>query len=100
MNYKESEKTLNAIRGKYGEYVFRCGISHMLDVGTRHLTDEMVESACEEILKQDDSRALMTNEFQCSILKCAAEISKIDHVHVLVYIGNNVEYDVGEEYED
>ena len=38
----------------------------------------------------------MTNEFKCEIVKTAGEIAKIDHIHLLVYIQREVEYDVGE----
>lgn len=94
MNYKESEKVLNGIVGKYGEFLFRLGISHMIDAGIRNLTDESIKHTCEELMKQDDSKMFMTNEFQCDIVKCAGEIAKIDHIHVLVYISKNIKYSV------
>ena len=36
----------------------------------------------------------MTNEFQCEIVRTAAEIAKIEHTLVLAYIAKNVKYDV------
>jgi hypothetical protein len=65
-----------------------------MDVGIRHLTDENVEYTCEKIMEQDDSKAFMTNEFQCEIVRTAAKIAKIDHTYVLSYIAKNIEYDV------
>lgn len=94
MNYKESEKALNSIVSNYGEFIFRLGISHMIDVGIRNLTDEAIKHTCEELMKQDDSKMFMTNEFQCDIVKCAGEIAKIDHIHTLKYIGKNIKYNV------
>ena len=45
-------------------------------------------------MKQDDSHSFMTNEFQCEIVRTAAEIAKIEHTIVLAYIAKNVKYDV------
>ena len=42
-NYVENKKKIEEIRDRYGEYVFRGGISHLMDVGIRHLTKENVE---------------------------------------------------------
>ncbi|SFY11427.1 hypothetical protein [Ruminococcus sp. XPD3002] len=93
MNYKEAAKKLDEMR-RSNEMIFRMAISHLMDVGIRHLDDENVESTCTEIMKQDDSHSFMTNEFQCEIVRNAAEIAKIEHTLVLAYIAKNVKYDV------
>ena len=41
-NYTENKKKIEVIRDRYGEYVFRGAISHLMDVGIRHLTKEAV----------------------------------------------------------
>ena len=69
-------------------------VSHLMDVGIRPLTDENVEYTCEKIMEQDDSKAFMTNEFQCEIVRTAAKIAKIDHTYVLSYIAKNIEYNI------
>ena len=91
--YKETSKKLNEIRMR-NEILFRMAISHLMDVGIRHLTDENVKYTCEEIMKGDDSNSFMTNEFQCDIVRTAAELAKVDPVHLLVYISKNVKYEV------
>ena len=93
MNYKEAAKKLDEMR-RSNEMIFRMAISHLMDVGIRHLTDENVEYTCAEIMKQDDSQSFMTNEFQCEIVRTVAEIAKIEHTLVLAYIAKNVKYDV------
>lgn len=93
MNYKEAAKKLDELR-RSNEMIFRMAISHLMDVGIRHLTDENVEYTCTEIMKQDDSNSFMTNEFQCAIVRAAAKIAKIEHTLVLAYIAKNVKYDV------
>lgn len=93
MNYKEASKALAEMQ-RSNEIIFRMAISHLMDVGIRHLTDENVEYTCTEIMKQDDSNSFMTNEFQCAIVRAAAKIAKIEHTLVLAYIAKNVKYDV------
>lgn len=93
-NYVESKKKIEAIRDKYGEFVFRGGISHLMDVGIRHLTEENVENTCKEIMQSDDTRRFMTNEFQCELVKCAYKLAQVSHIDLLVYIQREVAYDV------
>lgn len=104
--FKTIEQNINAIRREYGEMIFRMAISHLMDVGMRNLTPELVEEAKAEIMKQDDSKMFVTNEALCDVVECAGELAKINAIDLLVYIGRNVEYDVDEcyrvedEYED
>lgn len=93
-NYVESKKKIETIRNRYGEFVFRGGISHLMDVGIRHLTKENVENTCKEIMQSDDTKRFMTNEFQCELVKAAYELAQISHIDLLVYIQREVEYDV------
>ena len=93
-NYKESKKKIDKIRGDYRELAFRTGISHLMDVGIRHLTKELVEETCEKIMKDDDTNHIMTNDFKCDILRVAYELAQIPHIDLLVYIQREVDYDV------
>lgn len=92
--FKTIEKNINNIRRDYGEVTFRMAISHLIDVGVRNLTPELVNEAKNEITKKDDSRMFVTNELLCDVVECAGELAKIDTTYLLVYIGRNVEYDV------
>ena len=93
MSYKESEKQINDIRCR-DEILFRMAISHLMDVGIRHLSDENVKATCESIMREDDSNSFMTNEYKCELVRMAAALAKVSHIHLLVYIKKNVEYDV------
>lgn len=93
-NYAESKKTIDAIRNKYGEPMFRMAISHLMDVGIRHLTEETIEDVCNEIMQEDDSKAFMTNEFKCALIRAASKLAQIPHIDLLVYIQREVTYDV------
>lgn len=92
--FKTIEQNINKLRRDYGEMIFRMSISHLMDVGMRNLTPELVNEAKNEIMKQDDSKMFVTNEVLCDVVECAEELAKIDAVDLLVYIGRTVEYDV------
>lgn len=99
MSYAESKKILDGIRNR-NKVIFRMAISHLMDVGIRHLDEENIEKTCEEIQKEDDSKAFLTNNFKCELVRMAGELAKIDHIHLLVYIQREVFYDVGNNYEE
>lgn len=95
MNYMESKKKLDELR-RENEVLFRMAISYLMDTGIQHFTEENVTRTCAEIMKQDDSHSFMSNKFQCELVKTAAKIAKLDHIHILTYIGREVCYDVGD----
>jgi hypothetical protein len=87
---------IRAIENKYGLVLFKMGLTHLVDVGIRHLTDENVKEAITQITADDEAyRAkgdvpIMTAEFQCEILQCAAELSKFSVWELFAYIKNHV----------
>ena len=93
-NYVESKKTIEAIRNKYGEIIFRMAISHLMDVGSRHLTKENVKETCKEIMASDDSGQFMTNAFKCEIVQAAYDLTQVPQTDLLVYIQREVVYDI------
>ncbi len=95
-SYETTRNALNKLRKK-DEMLFRMAISHWTDVGTRHLTESNIEATCKSMMKEDDSHSFMTNEYKCALVRMAGEIAKFDHVHVLVYIQNEMTYDVGQK---
>lgn len=95
MHYIESEKIIKSIQSK-DMIMFRMAISHLMDVGARHLTPEIIESTCAVIMKEDDSRSFMTNQFKCDLIRMAGELAKIDHIHLLTFISRHMYFDVGD----
>ena len=93
MKFAETKKEIDKIRNR-DEGLFRMAISHLMDVGIRHLTEENVNEFCAEIMEQDDSHSFMTNEYQCELVKTAAKLAEFDHIQLLVYISKYVKYDV------
>ena len=91
--YAESKKKIEEIRNRH-EVMFRMSVSHLMDVGFRHLTKDNIDRTCAEIMQEDDGNHVMTNEFKCDLVKTAGELARIDHIHLLVYISREVDYDV------
>jgi hypothetical protein len=91
--YAESKKFLDKIRNR-DEMMFRMAISHLMDVGIRHLTEENIGETCKKLAERDDTKAFMTNGYMCELIKTAGELTKIPHTELLVYIQREVEYDV------
>ena len=89
-------KAIRNLENKYGLALFRMALSHLIDVGVRHLTDENVEEAVKQITAEDERiRAnggfpVMTAEFQHSIVRCAAELAKFSIWDLFLYIKNHV----------
>ena len=93
MSYKESKKKLDELRHT-NDAVFRMAVSHLVDVGIRHLTEENIEETCNKIMQEDDTNHFMTNEFKCELVKMAGQLAQIDHIHLLVYVSTEMYYSV------
>ena len=85
-----------AVENKYGLVLFRMGLTHLVDVGVRHLTDENVEESFSQIMaegeanKADGAVAIMTPAFKCEIVRCAAELAKFGIWELFAYIKNHL----------
>jgi hypothetical protein len=87
---------ISAIENKYGLVLFRMGLTHLVDVGIRHLTSENVNENIRQIEAKGDADhangvvTVMTAEFQCEILRCAAELAKFSVWELFDYIKKHV----------
>ena len=97
-NYVESKRKLDAIRNRVGEPLFRMALTHTFDVGFRHLTEENIKATCEDVMKDDDSNAFMTNEYKCDLVRTAGEIANVPLYDVEVYVHREMEYSAGDDY--
>ena len=98
MSYQDSKKILDNIRARHDEVMFRMAISYLMDVGIRNLDKDTCTNACKEIMAQDDSRAFMTNQFQCELIWLAHELAQVPHIDLLIYIQRYVDYDACDNY--
>lgn len=93
---KEKLKEIQNIENKYGLMQFRMGLSHLVDVGHSNLTDENVEEGIRQIMAEgEEAKAngkipIMTPEFQCDILRCAAELAGFSIWTLFAYIKKHV----------
>ena len=85
-------KKIRAVEDQYGLVLFRMGLTHLADVGVRNLDEEAVEECIQQIMekvKADSARgviSVMTPEFQCSIVRCAADLAKFSIWDLFAYI--------------
>jgi len=95
----ETKKQINEIRNiedRYGLMLFRMALSHLVDVGHRNLNDENVAESVREIIAQakkdkaDGKIPVMTAEFQCDIVRCAAELTRFSIWTLFAYIKEHV----------
>lgn len=91
-NENGSLKEIRALEDKYGLVLFRMGLTHLVDVGVRHMTDENVEESIRQIMAESETNkangvtSVMTPEFQCGILRCAAELAEFGIGDLFAYI--------------
>jgi len=89
-------KDINNLENKYGLVLFRMGLTHLVDVGIRHLNDDNVEESIQRIIAKGEADKangivpIMTPEFQCEILRCAAELAKFNIWDLFMYIKKHV----------
>lgn len=94
---KEKLKEIRNIENKYGLMLFRMGLSHLVDVGHRNLTDENVEESVRQIMAEGETSktngriSIMTPEFQCEVLRCAAELAQFSVWTLFAYIKKYVD---------
>ena len=84
---KQSTKDIRTIENNYGLMIFRCAITHLMSVGHQMARkDEFISHSCDVINKNTPKSAFMTADFQCEIVKCAADIAKFDIWEIFSYI--------------
>jgi Zn finger protein HypA/HybF involved in hydrogenase expression len=89
-------RSIQNIENKYGLVLFRMGLSHVMDVGWSNIDDEAVEECIKQIMAQgekdkaDGKVTFMTPEFQCNILRCAAELARLSPWTLFAYIKKHV----------
>lgn len=94
---KERMNEIRNIENKYGLMLFGMGLCHLVDTGHKHFTDSYVEEGIRQIMAEGEKDAangvhqIMTPEFQCEILRCAADLAKFSIWTLFAYIKNHME---------
>lgn len=102
MAYKETNETMHELTKEYGEIVVRTAINYLIDVGAKNFTEENITYTKEQIqaehnkMSQEGKTPFMTADFECNILDCANKLSQLDKTELLVYVQENLSYEVGQ----
>jgi hypothetical protein len=87
---------IRRLEDKYGLALFRMGLTHLVDVGVRHLDDAIVQENIMQIMadgeagRSDGTVPIMTPEFKRGIILCAAELAKFSIWQIFAYIKDYV----------
>ena len=92
-------KAIQSLENKYGFVLFRMALTHLVNVGVRHFTDEDVEESIKQIIVEDEQIKttggvpIMTVEFQSDIVHCAAELAKFSILDLFLYVKKHIHID-------
>ena len=82
----ENLKRIESIHRLCGEPQFRMAIQHLFDMGHQNFTDENVAESKKQIHKDTPKNAIMTAGFQCELLDCCLELSRLPVWDILLYV--------------
>ena len=90
-----SIKEIKQIENKHGTAYFRMALSHLFDVGHKHITPESVEETKAAIMakaarKTGGGTPIMTPEFQCYLLDISLELAHFSIWDLLAYVKKNI----------
>jgi hypothetical protein len=87
---------IQAIENKYGLPLFGMSLTHLIDVGVRHLSDDNIAAAIAQIEQESAVEPepgkiqVMTPAFQCAIVRCAGELATFPIWDLLAYVKHHV----------
>jgi hypothetical protein len=92
---KSDLKKIKELEDKYGLVLFRMALTHLFDVGVRHIEDKnAVEKSINAIMEQSENKdggvPIMTPKFQCDILRCASALAEFTIWTLFAYIKKHV----------
>ena len=81
----DSMKDIRKIEDRYGIMLFGMGLIQLMDVGHNNVTDDYVNESIAQITASGKT-SIMTPEFQCNIIHCAAELARFSPMTLFAYI--------------
>lgn len=79
-------KAIKNIEDKYGAVIFGMALTHLVDMGVRHLTAFNFNEEVKQINEENEQYSLISAEFQIEIVRCATELAKFDIWDLFYYI--------------
>lgn len=78
---------IKSIEDKYGVMLFSMGLTQLIEVGTRALINEKsVGNMLCKIKGSIPDNAIMSADFQCNIIRCAAELARFSPMSLMRYV--------------
>lgn len=85
---------IQAIENKYGMMLFRMAFTHLMNVGHQHMSNpELLAESCKTIREKTKPNSIMTADFQCSLMECAAELTQFSIDDLLRYVKTDFGFD-------
>lgn len=92
----DNMQSIRALENKYGLMLFRMSLTHLMDVGVRYFIDNDIEPDIAQIMAQGEAdkangvHPVITPEFKCDIVRCAADLSAFSIWTLFEYIKKHV----------
>lgn len=86
MYKNENIEKIQAIHRRCGEAQFRMAIQYLFDMGHKNFTEENVAESKEQIHRDTPKNAIITKGFQCELLNCCVELSRLPIWDILLYV--------------
>lgn len=86
MYKNENLEKIHAIHRRCGEPQFRMAIQYLFDTGHQNFTEENVAESKRQIRRDTPKNAIMTEGFQCELLDCCLELSRLPVWDILLYV--------------
>ena len=97
MSMSEEMKRIDAIRRR-NEVLLRMAITHLFDVGWRHMNPKNVKRTI-EVIREEEKKdkengrfPVMTADFQVALMETALELTKFSPVTILAYVSNYLRF--------
>lgn len=102
MEYKHTQKIIKSLENKYGTFSLNSAYNYMIEAGRNNFDDESVAKIKADIIETDKKiseqgkTSLITADMQCEIVDIANELSKLPLNDLLVYMQEEMYFDVGQ----
>ena len=86
-------KDVKAIEKEYGATLFSMGFTFLLDVGRISLDNaKYVQEICKEVQERVAQNSILSADYQCEIIRCAAELAKFSNLELIRYFNHNFKF--------
>lgn len=101
--YKDTEKIIKSLENKYGTFALNSAYHYMIEAGRNNFDDDSVAKIKADIIATDKKMSeqgktpFVTADMQCEITDIAYELSKLPLNELLVYMQEEMYFDIGQD---